>query len=107
MGKKQKKKATQGKEISQKTCAAENEEDETGSDCCSCDILLCASNGEDSESNIMDLEEVIKDQQRIFNERESAYKDLISRLKRMHDNVSDRSKGLEAEIISLKTDLEA
>ena len=83
MGKKQKKKATQ-KEISLKSCAAANEEDITGTDCCSCDILLCASNGED---NSMDLEEVIKDQQRIFNERESAYKDLISRLKGMHDNV--------------------
>ena len=38
MGRTQKKKATQ-KEISQKTCAAENEEDETGSDYCSYDIL--------------------------------------------------------------------
>ena len=48
MGKKQKKKATQGKEISQKACVVENEEDETCSDCCSCDILLFASDGEDS-----------------------------------------------------------
>ena len=46
MGRKQKKKATQRKEISQKTCAAENEEDETGIDCCSCDSLSCACNVE-------------------------------------------------------------
>ena len=42
MGRKQKKKATQ-KEISQKTCAAANEEDETGTDCCSCDSFSCSS----------------------------------------------------------------
>ena len=107
MGKKQNKKATQGKEISQKTCATENEEDETGSDCCSSDFLLYARNGEDSESNAMDLEAVIKDQQRLFNKRESTYKDMISRLKRLYDNVTSRSKGLEAEIISLKADLKA
>ena len=119
MGKKQKKKATRSKEMSQKTCIAEIEEDESGSDWGSCDNLLCANNGEDSENYAMDLEEVIKDQQRIFNEKESASKDLISRLKRMFDDVSNRSKGLEAdleksnkqneeleaEIISLKEDL--
>ena len=59
MGRKQKKKATQ-KEISQKTCAAENEDIESGTDCCSCNSLPCACNGEDSESNVMDLEEVLK-----------------------------------------------
>ena len=103
--------ATQRKEISQKTCAAENEEDETGSDCCSCDLFSCTCNGEDSESNAMDLEAVLKikveDQQRIFNKRESIYKDMISRLKRLYDNITNRSKGLEAKIISLKADLEA
>ena len=39
MGKKQKKKATQSKKISQKTCAAENEEDKSGIDSCSYDSL--------------------------------------------------------------------
>ena len=110
MGKKLKKKATQRKEISHKTCAAENEEDETGSDCCSCDSLYCACNGEDSERNVMDLVEVLKikveDQQRLFNKREYIYKDMISRLKRLYDDVTNRSKGLEAEIVSLKKDLE-
>ena len=56
MAGKQKKRATQGKKISQKTCTVENEEDETGIDCCSCNSLSCACNGEDSESNVMDLE---------------------------------------------------
>ena len=41
MGRKQKKKANQ-KKIYQKICAAENEEDKTGTDCCSCDSLSCA-----------------------------------------------------------------
>ena len=75
MGRKQKKKATQRKEISQKTCAAENEEDETGSDCCSWDLFSLACNGEDSESNTVDQETVLKikveDQQILFNKRES------------------------------------
>ena len=73
MARKQKKRATQGKKISQKTCTIENEEDETSIDCCSCDSLSCACNGEDSESNVMDLEEVLKikveNQQILFNER--------------------------------------
>ena len=49
MGRKQKKKATQRKEIPQKKCAAKNEGDETGIDCCSCNSLPCACNGEDRE----------------------------------------------------------
>ena len=84
MGRKEKKKATQRKEIFQKTCAAENEEDETGIYCCSCDSLSCACNGEDSESNVMDLEEVLKikveNQQILSNERESIYNNVISRM---------------------------
>ena len=59
MGKKQKKKATE-KEISQKSCAAENKEDKSGIDSCSCDSPSCACNGENSESNVMDLEEALK-----------------------------------------------
>ena len=73
MGRKQKQKATE-KEISPKTCAVENGEDETGIDCCSCDSLSCACNGEDSESNVLDLEEAIKkieDQQRSINKSEA------------------------------------
>ena len=58
MERKQKKKATQRKEIPQKTCAAENQEDESGTNCCSCNSLPCACNGEDrekeSESNNWD-----------------------------------------------------
>ena len=122
MGRKQKKKATQ-KEISQKTCAAENEEDETGIDCCSCDSRSCACNGEDSESNVMDLEEALKikveDQQRSFNKRESIYKDMISRMneqkeilngqidkyQKLYVYATNQSERLEAEIISLKEDL--
>ena len=42
MGRKQKEKATK-KEISQKSCATENEEDETGSDCCSSTSVFRAS----------------------------------------------------------------
>ena len=49
MGRKQKNKATQRKEISQKTCTAENEDNESGTDCCSCNSLPCACNGEDRE----------------------------------------------------------
>ena len=116
MGRKQNKKATQRKEISQKTCATENEEDETGIDCCSCDSLSYACNGEDSESNAMDLEEVLKikveNQQRLSNEKESIYKDMISRMngqinkyQRLYDYVTNRSERLEAEIICLKADL--
>ena len=59
MGRKQKTKATE-KEISQKTCATENEEDKTGTDCCSCDSPSCACNSEDSKSSVMDLEEALK-----------------------------------------------
>ena len=80
MGRKQKKKATQRKEISQKICEAKNEEDETGIDCCSCDSLSSACNGKYSEINVMDLEEVLKikveDRLRLFKERESIYKYL-------------------------------
>jgi len=54
MGRKQKKKATQ-KEISQKTCATENEEDKTGTDCCSCDSPSCACNGEDKSLKLAKL----------------------------------------------------
>ena len=60
MAKKQKKKVTQGKEIPQKSCIAEIEEDETGIDHCSCILLSCAWKGKDSESNSMDLEEAVK-----------------------------------------------
>ena len=59
MGKKQKKKATK-KEISQKTCAAENGKDKTGIDNCSDDSLSCACNDEDSESKVVDLEKALK-----------------------------------------------
>ena len=81
MGRKKKKKATQ-KEISQKTCAAWNEEDKTGIECGSFDSLSCACNGENSESNAMDLEEALKikveDQKRSFKEREVIYNEMIS-----------------------------
>ena len=124
MDKKQKKKATQRKEISQRTCAAENEEDGTGNDCCSCDSLPCACNSEDSGSNVMDLEEVLKikveDRLRLFNERESIYKDMISRMneqkeilngqidkyQKLYVDATNRSERLEPEIISIKEDLE-
>ena len=76
MEKKQKKKATRSKQISQRTCIAEIEEDESDSDWGPCN-LLCASNGIDSESNFVDLEE---DQQRLFNEKESAYNEMISKM---------------------------
>ena len=89
MGRKQKKKATQRKKISQKMCAEENEEDKTSTDCCSCDPLSCSCNIEDSEyeseSNVMDLEEKnyklkneVEYQQILFNERECIYKNVIS-----------------------------
>ena len=55
MGKKQKKKATQSKAMSQKTCIAEIEEDEIGIEHCSCISLTCICKGKDSESNSMDL----------------------------------------------------
>ena len=84
MARKQKKKATQ-KEISQKTCATENEENKIGIECGSCDSLSYASNGKDSESNVMDLEESLKikdeDQQRSFKERDDIYNEMISQLK--------------------------
>ena len=120
MGRKKKKKATQKKKI----CTSQHEEDEIGIDCCSCDLHSCACNGEDSEnqieSNVMDLEAVIanlkskvEDQQILFNERESIYKDMISRMNGsinkyqiLQDEVTSHSEGLEAEIISLKADLE-
>ena len=68
----------------------------------------------------MDLEEVIKDQQRLLNEKESAYNEMISKIngqietmkgqieihQRLQDEVTNRSESLEAEIISLKEDLE-
>ena len=84
MERKQKKKATQ-KEISQKTCAAENEEDKTCIEFCSCDSLSCARNGKDSESNAMDLEESLKikveDKKISFKEREVIYNEMISQMK--------------------------
>ena len=126
MEKKQKKKATQEKKISQKTCAAENEEKETCIDCCSCNPLTCACNDEDSESNSISLEANLKinDESNFwdqFKRRESILKDVISRLneqietmkgqiemyQRLQDKVTNHSEGLEAEIISLKADLEA
>ena len=70
MGKKQKKKVSQGKKRPQKTCAAENEEDRSGIDSFSCDSLSGACNDEDSVRKVLDLEEAIKkieDQQRSFN----------------------------------------
>ena len=68
----------------------------------------------------MDIEEVIANlkikveaQQILFNERESIYKDMISRMngqinkyQRLQDEVTNHSEGLEAKIISLKADLE-
>ena len=65
----------------------------------------------------MDLEEVLKikveDRQRLFNERESIYKDMISRMneqikkyQRLYDYATNHSEGLKEEIISLKIDLE-
>ena len=88
MGRKQKKNATQRKNISQKTCTTENVEDEIGIEFFSCDSLSYACNGEDSEnqseSKVMDLEAVLKikveAQQRLFNEMEFIYKDMISRM---------------------------
>ena len=83
MGKKQKNKAT-GKEISQKTCAAENGKDKTGIDNCSDDSLSCACNDEDSERKVMDLEEAlnikVEDQQRSVKEREVIYNEMISQM---------------------------
>ena len=84
MARKKKKKATQ-KEISQKTCAAENEEDITGIECGSCDSLSCASNGKDSERNSISLEANLKindesNDWNQFHKRESVYKDMISRM---------------------------
>ena len=110
MGRKKKKKATQ-KEISQKTCAVENEEDEKAIDFCSPSY---ACNGENS---VMDLEEALKskveDQQRSFNERESICKEMISRMKEQIEmyqilqvKATYQSRRLEAEIIFLKTNLE-
>ena len=97
MGRKKKKKATQRKEISQKAYAAENEEDESGTDCCSCNSLPCACNVEDrekeSESNDWDQ----------FKRKESIYKDMISRMNGqieiyqiLQDEVTNRSERLEA-----------
>ena len=81
MAKKQKKKATQGKKISQKTCAPKNEENETGTDCCSCDLLSCAWNGEDSESNNISLEANLKiNDEDPFKRKEYIYQDMIYRM---------------------------
>ena len=122
MARKQKKKATQRKEISQKTCAAENEEDKTGIEYGSCDSLSCACNGENSESNVMDLEEALKikveDQKRSFKEREVIYNEMISQMKgqieilngqidkyqRLYNYATNRNKILEEEIIDLNED---
>ena len=60
MGKKQKKKATQGKKKPQKSCIAEIEEDKIGIEYCSCDSLSGTCNDEDSVSKVLDLEEAIK-----------------------------------------------
>ena len=107
MGKKQQKKDTQSKEMSQKTCLADIEEDESDSDWGHPLNDLCgANNDEDSEKKVVNLEEVIKDQQRKFNEKDSANKALVFRLKRMFDDVYNRSKGYEAGIISLQAYLE-
>ena len=121
MGRKQKKKATQ-KEISQKIGAAENEEDKTGIECGCCHSLSCEYNGENSESNVMDLEEALKikveDQQRSFKEREVIYNEMISQMKgqieilngqidkyqRLYNYATNRNKILEAEIIDLNED---
>ena len=83
MGRKQKKRATQGKKISQKSCTAENEDDAKGINPFSCDSLPYANNGEDSEndseSNSMGLEANLKiNVEDKFKKKESIYKDLIS-----------------------------
>ena len=58
MGRKQNKSATQ-----RKKCTIKNEDDESGTDCCSCKSLPCACNGENNEKevyNSMGLEENLK-----------------------------------------------
>ena len=83
MGRKQKKRATQGKKISQKSCTEKNEDDVKVINPCSCDSLPYANNGEDSEndseSNSMGLEANLKiNVEDKFKKKESIYKDLIS-----------------------------
>ena len=118
MGRKQKKRATQGKKISQKSCTTENEDDAKGINPCSCDSLPYASNGEDSEndseSNSMGLEANLKiNVEDKFKKKESIYKYMISRMngqinkyQRLYDYATNRSERIEAEIICLKEDLE-
>ena len=118
MGRKKKKRATQGNKISYKSCKAQNEDDAKGINPCSCDSLPYASNGEDSEndseSNSMGLEANLKiNDEDQFKKKESIYQDVISRMngqinkyQRLYDEVTNHSEGLKAEIISLKTDLE-
>ena len=60
MGKKQKKKVTQGKKKPRKSCIEEIEGDETGINHCSCILLKCICKYYDSESDSMDLEEAVK-----------------------------------------------
>ena len=92
MGKKQKKKATE-KEISQKTCAAENKEDKSGIDSCSCDSLSGACNDEDSVSKVLDLDEAIKkieDQRRSISKSEALYKGMKEQMEIMNEFIKTK-----------------
>ena len=84
--KKQKKKATRSKQISQKTCIAEIEEDESDSDWGPLNNLLCANNSEDSESKVVDLEEALKvkdeELQSSSKKQETINKEMISQMEK-------------------------
>ena len=107
MGKKQKKKNTRRKEIFQRTWIPKIKEDESDSDW-GPNCLIGTMNGDDSEEYAI----VLEDQQRIFNEKESASKalminDIYNPMKGIEADLEKENKKnerLEVEIISLRED---